>query len=80
MSFTGHVLNGQVVLDAPLPLADGALVEVAVREALRTDVASSNAPTPTHYEIFKDIIGCIPDLPEDFADQHDHYIHGTPKR
>lgn len=22
----------------------------------------------------------MPDLPEDWAAQHDHYIHGTPKR
>jgi len=21
-----------------------------------------------------------PDLPEDFAEQHDHYLYGTPKR
>jgi len=24
--------------------------------------------------------GKVPDLPPDFAEQHDHYIHGTPKR
>jgi hypothetical protein len=24
--------------------------------------------------------GVLPDMPADFAEQHDHYIHGTPKR
>jgi hypothetical protein len=24
--------------------------------------------------------GCLTDLPADMAEQHDHYIHGTPKR
>jgi hypothetical protein len=24
--------------------------------------------------------GCMPDMPADFAEQHDHYIHGTPRR
>jgi len=24
--------------------------------------------------------GGIPDLPPDFAEQHDHYAHGAPKR
>ena len=26
------------------------------------------------------LAGIARDLPEDFAAQHDHYIHGTPKR
>ena len=24
--------------------------------------------------------GVLTDMPSDFAQQHDHYIHGTPKR
>jgi hypothetical protein len=26
------------------------------------------------------IAASMPDLPSDWAEQHDHYIHGTPKR
>ena len=33
----------------------------------------------TLYETLKPIIGTIADLPSDFAQQHDHYIHGTPR-
>ena len=31
MSFIGHVQNGVVVFDEPIPLQDGTVVEVAVR-------------------------------------------------
>ncbi len=34
---------------------------------------------PTIAEQFADVIGTVPDLPEDMAAQHDHYIHGVPK-
>jgi hypothetical protein len=26
------------------------------------------------------LAGTVDDLPPDMAEQHDHYIHGTPKR
>jgi hypothetical protein len=29
---------------------------------------------------WRDIIGILDGLPPDFAKNHDHYIHGTPKR
>jgi hypothetical protein len=34
---------------------------------------------PTLLSLLK-LAGIARDLPEDFAAQHDHYIHGTPKR
>jgi hypothetical protein len=37
------------------------------------------APTRTIAERLADVIGIAPDLPEDMAAQHDHYIHGAPK-
>lgn len=78
MSFTGHVQNGQVVLDEPLPFEDGAIVEIAVV----TPIPSATKPVEqlTHFERYRDFIGSIPDLPSDMAEQHDHYIHGTPKK
>ncbi len=33
----------------------------------------------THYEHIKSVIGIVNELPPDFAEQHDHYIHGTPR-
>jgi hypothetical protein len=28
----------------------------------------------------KNVIGSVEGLPPDFAENHDHYIHGTPKK
>ena len=43
-------------------------------------VSSADEPRqPTIAEQFADVIGTVPDLPEDMAAQHDHYIHGVPK-
>jgi hypothetical protein len=72
MSLTGHVENGVVVFDSPVSLPDGTVVDIAVRPAAESPV--------THYDRYKEIIGAASGLPEDFAENHDHYIHGTPKR
>jgi hypothetical protein len=71
MTYRGHVENGVVVLDEPAALAEG--TEVAV-EPIGAEVR------PTLAERFKDVIGSVSDLPADMAEQHDHYIHGTPKK
>ena len=44
--------------------------------------ANDTSPTvgPTLAEQFADVIGAVPDLPPDMAEQHDHYLHGAPKR
>jgi hypothetical protein len=34
----------------------------------------------THAEQLGDLIGAVPDLPADMAEQHDHYLHGAPKK
>lgn len=79
MTYLGHFEDGIIVLDDPVNLPDGAKVRV---ELLPTgNVAQKTESPPTgHYEHYESIIGAINDLPEDFAAQHDHYIHGTPKK
>lgn len=32
------------------------------------------------FDSIRDLVGAAQDLPEDFAAEHDHYIHGTKKR
>jgi len=68
MSFRGHVKNGVVVLDEAADLPEGA--EVSVERLGRKTLADR----------LRDVIGSVPDLPEDLAENHDHYVHGTPKR
>lgn len=70
MTYRGHVENGVVVLDEPAKLPEGAEVRIELAEP---------AEERTLYEQMKDVIGIVDGLPSDFAEQHDHYIHGKPK-
>jgi hypothetical protein len=70
MKYTGTVKEGVVVFDSALPLSDGTVVAV---EAIR----------PLRGELGKRLMkfaGTVKDLPEDMARNHDHYLHGKPKR
>lgn len=77
MTISGHVENGMIVLDQSIPLVDGTRVRVEVLSGT-TEVASGNAPTLL--ERYSSIVGAVEDLPEDFARNHDHYLHGQPKQ
>jgi len=68
----GTVVNGTIVLDEPVALLNGSRVEVEVK-------AQARAATPLGEALLK-LAGTAVGLPEDMAEQHDHYLHGTPKR
>ena len=72
MVLQGTLTNGVVVLDQPAQLPEGTRVAVVVEEHAADD-------KPTLLGLLK-LAGTAKDLPADFAAQHDHYIHGTPKR
>lgn len=71
MILEGTIRNGSVVLDQAPVFPEGTRVEVVVKQT-RQD-------TPTFLDLLE-FAGCMPDMPADFAAEHDHYIHGTPKR
>lgn len=71
MEFEGTVLNGVIVMDGAAPLPDGTKVKVLVEAPTRM---------PTLGQRLLKHAGTVPDLPPDMAEQHDHYVHGTPKR
>jgi hypothetical protein len=75
MTLRGTVVNGAIVLDEPLDVPDGTRVEISINDA----PPSEGEGKPTLAFLLK-YAGCMTDLPPDFAEQHDHYIHGTPKR
>ena len=79
MTIRGRIRNRSVVLDEPAALPDGTLVEVSTVDAVTADPAAQ-PPGPTLYDRYKRFIGAAPGLPPDLAAEHDHYIHGTPKR
>lgn len=72
MTYRGRIKNGVVVLDEPGQLPDGAEVEVRP--------ISTNGDAPTLYDRLKDVVGAADGLPTDMAQNHDHYIHGAPRR
>jgi hypothetical protein len=67
----GTVRNGVIVVDHADDLPDGTKVKVLVE---------SPQPRPSLAERLLKHAGTVPGLPSDLADQHDHYVHGTPKR
>jgi hypothetical protein len=73
-TYTGQVRNGVIVLDAgtpPLPESTRVRVEL---------VDPHGTATPSLSDRLGSVVGIARGLPADFAAQHDHYIHGTPKR
>jgi hypothetical protein len=71
MTYRGHVQSGVVVFDGPESPPEGATVEVAVLSA---------NPESSLRDLLLEFAGTIDGLPSDMAAQHDHYIHGRPKR
>ena len=77
MTLHGHIQNGAIVLDEQIPLPEGAAVQVQIITS--QPVAGPETEIPTLAERLKDFIGIL-ELPEDAAENHDHYLYGTPKK
>ena len=79
MTFQGTVHNGVIVLAGGQTLPEGTIVQVAPQ------------PTDSAHKASKRIGECLVelaewaetqpcDLPADLAKNHDHYLHGLPKK
>jgi hypothetical protein len=68
MGFVGKVTKGAVLLppEANLPEGTPVRVEPIVAQTLA--------------ERLKGLIGTVHAMPPDWAENHDHYIHGVPKK
>lgn len=73
MSYRGHIKDGKVLLDEPAELPEGAEVSI---ELISRHAAISGT---TLWERLRSLAGSV-EGPEDWARNHDHYIHGAPKR
>ena len=72
-TYTGEVRNGVVVFDEGTPpLPEGMKVQVEPAEMQR-DIEALR-------ELLLSVAGKAQGLPPDLAAQHDHYLHGQPKR
>ena len=76
MSLEGRIHEGTVIFDAPVSLPEGTRVRVEPVN-VQTDASVDGQ---SMLEILGDVVGSIDDLPSDLAEQHDHYLYGTPKR
>ncbi len=79
MTYQGHVENGAVVLDIPMPLPEGAKVEVAVLRGAERLLG----PKPLWMRIVE-IGASVPreawaGVPSDSSVNLDHYLYGAPK-
>lgn len=71
--YTGEVRNGVVVFDEGTPPPpEGTRVRVEAAE-LQRDVEALR-------DLLLSVAGKAQGLPPDLAEQHDHYLHGRPKR
>jgi hypothetical protein len=72
MSVTGRVTNGVVVLPPGTVLPEGTEVQV-------TSLISPEEAAEFTDELLK-LANQITNLPPDLAENHDHYLHGLPKK
>lgn len=79
MTYRGHVKNGMVVLDDPTALPEGLQVSVRPLKA-GPRRAKKEKGKLSLYDRLKPIIGIASGLPPDLAENHDHYLHGLPKK
>jgi hypothetical protein len=68
VGFVSKVTNGKINIPPGVNLPEGAYVRV---EPLKEETLAKR---------LKPVIGSVEGLPRDFAAQHDHYLHGTPKQ
>jgi hypothetical protein len=72
MTYKGHVENGTIVLDDPVELPEGAVVKIEVANREQPDDADT--PEPSFAERYRPFIGALDGMPEDWSQNHDHYL------
>lgn len=78
MTYLGYVKNGVVVLEEKAKLAEG--TPVRVQAVARASSGKKVQGAPTLGQRLMKFAGKAKGLPPDMARNHDHYIHGTPRR
>jgi hypothetical protein len=72
MTYTARVEKGAIVLDGNIQLPDGTRLKVE-------QIPDEPKDNRTVWEALRELDGKATGLPPDFAENHDHYIHGAPK-
>lgn len=79
MVYNGHVENGVVILDDPVTLPEGLKVQIEPAPAEQPEITSDENAETLGQKLLKHA-GKAFGLPPDLAENHDHYLYGTPKK
>lgn len=79
MVYRGRVEKGVVVLEGKADLADGTMVSVRPLKPRPGRSGKARKP-PSLADRLGPIVGKAENLPEDLAQNHDHYLYGLPKK
>jgi hypothetical protein len=79
MVYKGHVEKGIVVLDDPVALPDGLKVQIELLPAGQAGIVTDDNTETLGQKLLKHAGKAI-GLPPDLAENHDHYLYGTPKK
>jgi hypothetical protein len=77
MTYRGHVKNGQITLDEPVELPEGAAVNV---DLVAVETEENGQEQPTIWAKLLKLAGTVEGLPSDLAKNHDHYLYGVLKK
>jgi hypothetical protein len=87
MPYEGTVQNGMVVLHGSLSLPDGTVVAIVPMPSPPTEPESRELARREEQTVWQKLTELgrwaetqPTDLPSDLAVNHDHYLHGLPKR
>jgi hypothetical protein len=78
MTYRGTVINGVVVLEGTNALPEG--THVQVEPVSPTGAHTNGQELPELRQTLLQWAGKAKGLPSDLALNHDHYLHGRPKR
>lgn len=79
MTYQGTVQNGVIVFGSSISLPEGTIVEFTPRlPAVTSEKPKTIGERLAELADWVETQPC--DLPEDLAKNHDHYLHGLPKR
>ncbi len=79
MTYRGRVENGVVVLEPGAILREG--MDVRVEPVVETEGSATGSEELNKFrQGLLGFSGVVKDGPVDMAQNHDHYLHGTPKR
>jgi len=77
MTYKGHVKNGVVVFDGPVPVEEGAEVRI---HFVRTTTVTSEKSRPTIAQRLESVTGKAEGFPADWSENHDAYLRDMHNR